>query len=321
MSLDDPFDDPGGGLQRDRWGRPIILRPWEEDGECAASKGKRWNCHIEKAHGHYTRTSTFAGTLDDGPGLAIWMKRHVALGVAKQPDLRAIIAGMSYTDGQELDKRIEEVLIRMAARDMEFQESIRKKGDRSTDASLRAANWGTAFHRFTEPNSPPEVPEELIGDVEAFHEAISKTTCPRCREQTELLLVSTEASVVTDRWYTAGTFDHAVQCAQCDEVMVLDKKTTKDLHPTAMCIQLTNYAHGVTYDDHSGERIPLPYKLSKRHGIIAWVPIGSNHCKLVPFDLKAGERVCDLAFEVRQLRLRENDLMQLTFDQDVEKFG
>ena len=308
----DPFDDAGGGLQRDRWGRPIILRPWEEDGPCEAARGKRWNCHITKAHGHYTRASTFASTLDDGPALAIWMKRHVALGVAKQPDLRAIIAGMTYADGESLDQRIEEVLERQAARDMEFSESIRRKGDRSTDASLRAANWGTAVHRFTEPYSPPDIPTQIVADVESFKAKLQAgapgANCPACDGNDGYIIVGTEMSIVNDRWYTAGTFDHAVQCRACSEIFVLDKKTGQDMHPIAMCIQLTAYANGELFDDESGLRKPLPFKLNREHGVIAHIPLGTGRTHFERFDLALGAELTDHALKVRIWRLREKDL-------------
>lgn len=298
MIDDDLFSDPGSGeLLRDQWDRPIILRPWEEPGPCKASKGKRWTCYVEAAHGHYTRASTFAGSLDDGPGLAIWMKRHVALAFANEDndDLRAIVAGLDYKD-KKLDGYIEEAITRNA----QFH------------ASLKAANNGTAVHRFTEPNSPPTVPQRMRKDVEAFAVALGEMECPVC-DQRGFDIIATEQFIVNDRWEVAGTFDHAVRCENvvCGFVMVLDKKTGKDIHPIAMCIQLTEYAYGTGYDVEKGERVPLPFELSRTHGVIAHIPLGTGRCFMELFDLDAGARLANLAAEVRRERLHEKDLHRL----------
>ncbi len=296
MIDDDLFSDPGSGeLLRDQWNRPIILRGWEEDGPCKASEGKRWTCYVEKAHGHYTRASTFASTLDDGPGLAIWMKRHVALAFANEnnDDLRAIVAGLDYKD-KGLDDWIETAIERNA----QFH------------ASLKAANSGTAVHRFTEPNSPPTVPQRMRKDVEAFSVALGEMPCPMC-ERLGFDIIATEQFIVNDKWGVAGTFDHAVQCDHCRYVMVLDKKTGKDIHPISMCIQLTEYASGIGYDAESGSRVELPFDLSRTHGVIAHIPLGTGKCHMQLFDLDAGARLANLAAEVRAERLRENDLHRL----------
>lgn len=291
--FDDPFSDPGGELQRDQWKRPIILRPWEPDGPCQAAAGKSWNCHIGKAHGHYTRSSTFASTLDDGPGLGIWMKRHVALAVAgeAQKDLRLVIAGMQYGE-PKLDDYVEMALVRHAAH----------------HPSLRAANMGTAIHRFTEPNIAPAVPEELVSEVQAFAMALEDAECPACGKRKGFEIVATELSVVNDIWCTAGTFDHGVRCRACSDVFCLDKKTGQEEHPIANCIQLTNYALGKGYNDRTGERYELPFPMSQKWAILAHIPLEGERCELIAYDLEDGRELCDLAAAVRAKRLREKDL-------------
>lgn len=293
MSDDDPFSNPGGELLRDQWKRPIVLRNWEDPGPCKAAAGKRWNCHIEKAHGHYTRASTFATSLDDGPGLAVWMKRHVALAVAgeAQKDLRLIIAGLEYGE-PELDERIQHALIRHAAH----------------HPSLRAANMGTAIHRFTEPNVAPAVPSELMSEVQAFASALEDGECPECGARKGFEIISTEVSVVNDRWEVAGTYDHGVRCRACGFAFVLDKKTGQDMHSLSWCMQLTVYATGVLYNAATGERVMTGAPLSDRWGIIAWIPLEGDRCELIAFDLVAGARLCDLTTVVRDERSSEKNL-------------
>jgi hypothetical protein len=294
----DPFDDPGETLQRDQWKRPIILRPWEPDGPCSASDGKRWNCHITKAHGHYTRASTFASSLDDGPGLGIWMKRHVGLALSWEPnfDIRAIIAGMDYDSGKELDARIEEALNRHASR--------------PKTQSLRRANLGTAIHRFTEPDSPPDVPAELVTDVESFHRALPQLRCSACGHE-GFEVVFTEMSVINDEWLCAGTFDHLIRCKSCEVVRVMDKKTGSDMHPLANSIQLVAYADGVPYDDSTGARLSWPFMVDRRRGYIAHIEFGTGRCDVWEFDLVAAYEVATLALTVRERRARQNDLCKL----------
>ena len=297
MSFDDPFGDPGGGLQRDRWDRPIILRPWEEDGPCPDAEGKRWKCYITKAHRHYARASTFAGTLDDGPGLGIWMKRHVALAVSYEgaKDIRAIIAGMDYTTS-DLDKRIEEALQRHATRPQ-------------TD-SLRRANWGTAIHRFTEPDSPPAVPAEILKDVKSFANTLRVMKCTTC-DSTGFEVISTEQFVVNDKFMSAGTFDHLVQCVGCDAVRVLDKKTGSSLHEIAMAIQLTTYAHGKMYNEDTGERIDWPRPIDQTIGYIAHTVFESGETHIYGFDLVEGYELASIAADVRARRMSASGLATL----------
>jgi hypothetical protein len=293
----DPFDDPGGGLQRDRWDRPLILRPGETDGPCPDAAGKRWNCYVTKAHRHYTRASTFAAGLDDGPGLGIWMKRHVSLAFSweRNADLRAIVAGMDYDDGKLLDERIEEALTRHASRP-------------KTD-SLRRSNWGTAIHRFTEPDSPPDVPAELVTDVESFHAALSCLKCITCDDEpVGADIVDTEVFVVNDRWLSAGTFDHRVRCRGCGAIRVLDKKTGSSIHPISMTIQLRTYVDGARYDEDSGDRIPIDTSTDVAY--IAHVPFGSGVTTIHEFDMAHAEELCDLAHDVRLRRQDENKLFR-----------
>jgi hypothetical protein len=288
----DPFDDPGGGLQRDRWDRPLILRPWEKDGPCPDAEGRRWRCYVTRAHRHYTRASTFAAALDDGPGLGIWMKRHVGLAFSWDPnaDIRAVVAGMDYDDGKLLDERIEEALTRHASRP-------------KTD-SLRRSNWGTAIHRFTEPDSPPDAPAELVTDVESFRAALDVLRCITCdNEPVGADIIDTEVFVVNDGWLSAGTFDHRVRCRGCDRVRVLDKKTGSSIHPISMAIQLRTYVDGARYDEDSGERIPI--ETADDVAYIAHIPFGSGTCTMHEFDMRRAEELCDVAYDVRRRRAGE----------------
>jgi hypothetical protein len=267
--LDDPFDAPATPLPRDHHGRPIILRPWESQWPCVEP-----GCHVTKAHGHYTRASTFAGYLDDGIALSTWRMRHVALSVARRPDLQARIAGMTYGD-PELAELIDEALERA----------------KDEQASLAASAWGTAMHRFTEPNSPPHVPEILRADVDAYRAAMSAAG---------LTVLATERFVVNDMLRVAGTFDHLVSVPNGGPV-VLDKKSGK-IRFLSQAIQLAAYATGDLYDIETGERSPIHPDINLSTGLLAHIPLGAGTAMIYPVDLRKAYAAAELAAQVRDAR-------------------
>src|SRR5690606_1008152 len=72
--------DPRGvgvsAVQRDRWGRPLIVPPGGGDPVA------------------YTRVSTLAKALDDTSNLMAWKQRVTAVGLARRQDLRTRLAGI-----------------------------------------------------------------------------------------------------------------------------------------------------------------------------------------------------------------------------------
>jgi hypothetical protein len=269
--LDDPFDAPAAEVPRDRHKRPIILRPWEPDGDCLEP-----GCLITKAHGHYTRASTFAGYLDDGIALSSWRTRHIALSVARRPDLAARLAGMTYGD-PELPDLIHEALERA----------------KDEQATLRASAWGSAMHRFTEPDSPPHAPTALRSDIDAYTAAMDRAN---------LSVIATEQFVVNDELRAAGTFDHLVTSVNGHPV-VLDKKTGT-IRFLSQAIQLAVYATGRLYDLTTGERSPVDPDMNTSVGLLAHIPLGLGVCQIYPVNLVQAYRAAELAARVRDARSR-----------------
>lgn len=139
MSLpsDDPFYvDP---LERDRWGRPLLVP--REGGEKVP----------------YTRASTFAGYLSDSTSLHRWELGLLAKGLADREDLAGMVAGLEPMTGVR-----------------KHDEPIKKKLSSIIDLALEVggkhvkANYGTAIHSFCEPNNSQPVPERMKADVESF---------------------------------------------------------------------------------------------------------------------------------------------------------
>lgn len=292
LDFEDPFDEPDVTLARDRWDRPLIMAP--PPGEWPRPPGV--NGERKDGLRPYTRTSTLAGELDNGVGLAIWTRRHVALAVARAADATvALLRSCEYGDKQ-LDEYIERAL-EQAKRD---EHPLGVKGpDR--------ADWGTAVHRFTEPDSPPMAPEKIRADIDAINELY---------ERTGWEVVDTEVFVVNDHLTAAGTFDHLLRHKQTGRIRMADKKTG-DLHPLAMAIQLSVYASGERYNAMTGERTKLtagicdPDLFDPNVGFIIHAPFGEGRAELVEVDLVQGRIAARLCQSVREFKKNEASLMKL----------
>lgn len=134
MSAPDPFAELGPQLERDRYGRPLVV---------PADGGKKVA---------YTRCTTFVGAAEDTYNLSQWSQRQVAIGLAKRPDLMGLVAAAGD------DKRALSDLVKQA---------------HDAAASDKAANTGTAIHSFTEQVDrrqigAHDVPELYRDDVNAY---------------------------------------------------------------------------------------------------------------------------------------------------------
>lgn len=129
--------NPGGDstIQRDRWGRPMLVPP---------GGGKREA---------YTRVTTVAGTIEDTSNLTKWQLRMVASGLAQRPDLYAL-AGT-------LDPNVDKAKLNALCEDA-----------KEASASSAKANWGTALHSILETidagEKPSHIPPEIKADVVAY---------------------------------------------------------------------------------------------------------------------------------------------------------
>ena len=292
LDFEDPFDEPDTALARDRWDRPLIMAPPDTFPDWPWPPGP--NGERKDGLRPYTRTSTLAGELDNGVGLAIWTRRHVALAVARAAEAtRALLVSCEYGDKQ-LDEYIERAL-EQAKRD-EHAPGV-KGPDR--------ADWGTAVHRFTEPDSPPMAPEKIRADIDAINDLY---------ERTGWEVVATEVFVVNDPLSCAGTFDHLLRHRQTGVVRLADKKTG-DLHPLSMAIQLAVYSGGALYDVQSGRRSSFMDGIDGSYdanvGFIVHAPFGEGKAELVEVDLVQGRIAARLAQTVREYKKNEANLLRL----------
>lgn len=134
------FTQPAKTIERDRFGRPLILQ------QNGADAGKRIP---------YTRVTTVAGSTDDKTGLMHWRSRLTALGLTQRRDLYTAIAATDPEDKRTLNRLAGEAADHAGA--------------------TAAATTGTAIHTFTERHDRGEpiggIPDEYKADLDAYAEA------------------------------------------------------------------------------------------------------------------------------------------------------
>lgn len=103
---------PGKGIQRDRYGRPLIIPP---DGGDPIP---------------YTRATTYADALSDKEGLMRWKQRMTAKGLTQRDDL----------------------MLQIAATDLEDKATLTRLAEQAAEhaGSMTAASVGTELHALTE---------------------------------------------------------------------------------------------------------------------------------------------------------------------------
>lgn len=137
------FTGPAKTIQRDRYGRPLILQ------QSGPDAGKRVP---------YTRVSTVAGSTDDKHGLITWKSRLTAIGLTQRRDLYTAIAATDPTDTRKLNSLATEAA--------------------DAAGATAAATTGTAIHAFTERLDRGEpigdIPDEYKADLDAYKHATAE---------------------------------------------------------------------------------------------------------------------------------------------------
>lgn len=227
-------------VPRDQWDRPLIL--------------------VDGVLVPYTRVSTAAGRLKTTVGLEIWKRRHLALALAKFPDLTMMLAGLTY----EADKKEIDRIVNMAC-------------ERS-EAMVVARHHGTAVHTFTDYEVGHEirefVPEVIRPDIAAYDRAI---------KENGLVLQHKELFVVNDTLCVAGTFDGLYLDLATQKLVLGDKKTAAiiwgprggrkgGVSGAYVAGQLGSYHGGRLYDPATGDRFDLPANLDQKSVMCLHIP-------------------------------------------------
>src|SRR5690625_2955303 len=258
-------------LERDRWGRPLILQ------QNGADAGKRIP---------YTRVTTVAGSTDDKTGLMHWRSRLTALGLTQRRDLYTAIAATDPEDKRTLNRLDGEaadhagataaasthartapmhrtsglpalglpqrrnLYTAIAATVPEDNRTLNRLAGEAADhaGATAAATTGTAIHTFTERHDRGEpiggIPDEYKADLDAYAEATKGWDH-----------LAVEQFLVNHTLKTAGTTDRVVRVG--DEVFIADLKTGSSVNfPHAWAIQLAIYSRSLRWDEANEHTIP-----------------------------------------------------------------
>jgi hypothetical protein len=220
---DKPEDGLPETLQRDQWGRPLIV---PTDGGKATA---------------YTRISTLCKALDDGFGLQGWTGRMTALGVARRPDLigQASVLTDSDEDKPELNKLVDEAMAAAGA--------------------YHSRNMGTALHKLTQLADTTDadlrgIPLEMLADLDAYMQATSDLEIIDAEQF--VVVDSVKAAGSYDR-RVRDLRDGKVKIAD-----IKTGEKAKD-YPLSIAVQCGLYAHGLHYDPATGERIDFEVDLEQ----------------------------------------------------------
>lgn len=255
---------PADDVQRDRWGRPLIIPP--DGGKPVA----------------YTRMSTIAKVLDDQSNLIAWAQRMTAIGLLKKPALMTKLSGIVAVG--DLD-------------DSKVKRSLTKLCDEAKEAAGGSdrASAGTGLHALTEAVDAglelQYVAKADLARVDEYREAMK-----------DYVPLNAEGFVVQDDIMAAGSYDRLWRCPD-GRVRVGDLKTGAwdKKYPMGVTTQLAGYANGVHYDFETGDREPLHPDLDPSVGLLVSMP-PSGGCEVVPLDLTLGWRCLVAAIETRALR-------------------
>lgn len=292
----DPFAEEQERPPRDRYDRPLLVP--KGGGERIA----------------YTRASTLANYLTDSTALEVWQKQKLAIGLARRPDLVAMIAALPLIHDEEADKSS------LSKQQLAEDKATKKLLNGYINEALEAggchfkANHGTAVHGFTDgtPTLGP-VPQRMAADVDSFMTYVGSG---------KLEIYATEVTVVNDNLMCAGKFDHL---AILDGVpgmsmpVVVDKKTgSVQGKGLAFAVQLATYATSEVYDLDTDERRPLEsltggQRVSRQWGVVAHIPLGAARTDFYRIDLARGVHCARLAANVRQARQLDGLCTRLEF--------
>ena len=256
---------PTTEIQRDRWGRPLIVPP--EGGEPIA----------------YTRVSTMAKALDDLSNLMAWKQRKTAEGLLRRPDLMTRLSGVIAKGNPDTDWQAKKYLNNICEEAME-----------AAGAST-GRTAGTGFHDLTEAIDK--------GDEPLFVSDADRVRLDAYREATaHIEWLDIELFVVNDEIRCAGTFDRLGRLPD-GRVVVADLKSGKSEadYPLATAMQIATYANGHRYDPETGARSPLHADLDLTEGLLIHLP-PSGGCRVLPLSLTLGWEAAQIAHYVHAIR-------------------
>ena len=205
-------------LERDRFGRPLIVPP---------GGGKPIP---------YTRCTTYVGVLEDTFNLSRWQMRMVAQGLAARPDLMLAVSALPLNGDMTREHKAE--LNRLCEQAMEAA------------SAHAAATVGTALHALAERHDRGEklgpIPDQYRPDIEAYKTATA-----------HLEMVQIETFGVHDQLRVGGTWDRIVKVDGQHYIADI-KTGSIEWGIGKIAMQLSVYSRCQAYNPDTGQRTPLP---------------------------------------------------------------
>jgi hypothetical protein len=251
-------------------------------------------------HKLFTRTTTFAKSIEDTYNLGLWHQRNLAYGLVMRPDILAQIAALGAPNDAN------------KAKFMEFIDQAREAAGSSIGANL-----GTALHAFADeidkgmhPVIPPAWRKHLASYTELF-------------EKYGLEVVESEQIVLNTVFDVAGRFDRLVRLTRdltffvdgqtvvlpAGSIVVLDLKTaSKDVTYGALgiSVQLVIYADARwIYDPETRTYREMPQGVHPDYALVVHLPSqGENagEADLYMVNINKGRIIAGLCKDVRNAR-------------------
>jgi DNA adenine methylase len=225
----------------------------------------------------WQRASNFAALLDSPFGLITHQLRELVKGLARRPDLTAMIRARVPLEDDAKGK-IDEIIA----------------GAHAAAAIDAKANNGTAIHaalvqsRF---GSPHEVPEEFHPHARGF---------ARCLRENGLTCIAAEQSVLSLKWKSPGTRDYLFQ--ELDGSFVVgDVKTGRlDTAKRKFAVQCEVYAEAEYLVHPDGTTEPMPWEIRRDYAVLIHVDPETGECSAYKLDLHIGRVGAALAEQVRR---------------------
>ncbi|AXQ65162.1 exonuclease [Gordonia phage Schmidt] len=270
---------------RDRWGRPWV----SQDGGPLQFEGRKKTPTNAVA---YQRVSTVAGSMDDKSNLDTWHSAQAMVGVMREKSIAAQL-GSLMSKFRDPWTQAKPQMRQLVARALTAA---------STDDG---SGKGTAFHEFTEVVDAGGWPEFAPVEFTPFLEAYQALM-----QDWEVLEV--EPFLIVDELQLAGSMDKLLRHKATGTIAAADLKSGKS-DPDYIAkveIQVACYAHGVKYDQATGERTPLHPDIDLGHGLLIHVPVRDatpERAATYPLDLDRGWEAAKIARKVADYRKAERD--------------
>lgn len=272
--------DVFGEVQRDRYGRPLIVPP---DGGKAVP---------------YTRCSTFAKALDTGEGLIDWSAGMALIGAAKSDTVVRAARTLTWDN----DKRRVRELVEQA-------KTLAGAGDKATE--------GTTLHHLTElADTGRAVPDDLDATTRADLDAYAKVTAGLTTLHAEAFVVCDPMQVAgtLDRIVQVEPVEWLPEWLHGRRPVVDLKTGSVEYAVGAYAIQLAVYARGKFYDSTTHGRTDTG--ADPDVGLLVHLPQRTGVATLYAINLAAGWSAAQVAKAARDWRTNAK-LSNTRFTSDV----